>query len=177
MRIRVVRLNRRARNAASLGVSTAGRGGLRRNKIVAGDPSPGSWSRHYTCAKPITKQLDDFLMVARQVSMAGRRKTPAWPGRFEAAAIIVAAAVLSPLCLSPCIFAAYGWFCGLTGRCPCPPWPGTGARQPGGLMGNLRGCPPAAGRPKGPGYRGGPLATEVGVLEPAGNVDRGKRCR
>ena len=140
MRIRVVRLNRRARNAASLGVSTVGRGGLR-NKIVAGDPSPGSWSRHYTCAKPITKQLDDFLMVARQVSMAGRRKTPAWPGRFEFAALLIAMylrhlrVVLRP-----------------DGALPVPARPGTGAKQPGspgGLMGNLRGCPPAAGRPKG----------------------------
>jgi hypothetical protein len=91
-----------------------------RNKIVAGDPSPGSWSRHYTRAKPITKQLDDFLMVARQVSMAGEEKTPAWPGRFEFTANIVAVAVLSPFCLSPCIFATYDWFWGPTGALPAP---------------------------------------------------------
>jgi hypothetical protein len=142
-----------------------------RSKIVAGDPSPGSWSRHYTRAKPVTKQLDDFLMVARQVSMAGGRKTPPWPGRFEAATIICGGCVVPALLIVMYLRHLRVVLGSLTGHCARPPWPGPAPGSPGGLMANLRGCP------KGPGYRGGPLATEVGVCEPAGNVDRWKRCR
>jgi hypothetical protein len=143
-----------------------------RNKIVAGDPSPGSWSRHYTRGKPVTKQLDDFLMVARQVSMARRRKTPAWPGRFEAATIICGGCGVVPAVLIAMYLRHLGAVFGaLTGRCPCPRGLGPAPGNSGGLMGNLRGCP------RGPGYRGGPPATEVGGCEPAGNVDRGKRRR
>jgi hypothetical protein len=83
-------------------------------------------------AKPVTIQLDDFLMVARQVSMAGRRKLP--HGRD--AANIVAPAVLSPLCLIAMYLLYLRVVLGaLTGRCPRPPWPGTGARQPGWVDG------------------------------------------
>jgi len=98
-----------------------------RNKIVAGDPSPGSWSRHYTRAKPVTKQLDDFLMVARQVSMAGRRKTPAWPGRFEAATIICGGCVLFRLLIVMYLRHLRVVFGAWRGRCPYRP--GLGRRQ------------------------------------------------
>jgi hypothetical protein len=127
-------------------------------------------------AKPITKQLDDSLTVARRVSMAGRRKTPARPGRFEATTIVVAAAPLSPLCLSPCIFATYEWFWG-----PHRALPVLGVawdrRQQLGWVDGEPAQMSSIRRPRGPGYRGGRPATEVGVREPAGNVDRGKRCR
>jgi hypothetical protein len=145
-----------------------------RNKIVAGDPSPGSWSRHYMCAKPVTIQLDDFLMVARQVSMAGRRKL-LMAGMRQT---LLRLRCCPRFALSPCIFATYEWFWGPSqGAARTRPGLGPAPGNPGGLMGNVRGCPPGARRPTRPGYRGGPLATEVGVLEPAGNVDHGKRCR